>query len=125
MIQAEHFYYGVNVVLGLACLVSIFLAGKYVSDKGTRTLLITALVLLIVSGATISFCQQVLRKATWAFIGDLYGVTEGAFETIGMFASISVAANILEVAAIWLSVLAAKKLVSLRAGAQSEGGAEQ
>lgn len=125
MIQAAHFYIGVNVVLGLVCLVSIFLALKFIADKGTRTLLITALVLLIVSGATLSFCQQVLRKATWAFIGDLYGVTEGAFETIGMFGSVATVAGILEVAAVALIALVAKKLILLRAGAQSEGGAEQ
>lgn len=125
MIQAAHFYIGVNVVLGLVCLVSIFLALKYISDKGTRTLLITALVLLIVSGATLSFCQQVLRKASLAFMGDLTGVTEGAFETIGMFGSVATVAGILEVAAVALIALVAKKLILLRAGAQSEGGAEQ
>ncbi len=125
MIQAEHFYYGVNVVLGLACLVSIFLAGKYVSDKGTRTLLITALVLLIVSGATLSFCQHILRMVSLAFMGDLTGVTEGAFETVGMFGSVATVASIVELAAVALFALVAKKLILLRAGAQSEGGAEQ
>ncbi len=126
MIQAEHFYIGVNVALGLACLGSIFLAFKFLPATGARKMLIAALVFLIVSGATLAVCQHILRMSSLAYIGDLYGVTDGrAFEKVSMFGPVAAAANVLEVAAVAFCVLIAKKLVSLRAGAQSEGGAEQ
>ncbi len=125
MIQADHFYVGVSVALGLLCLVSIFLAGKYVPDKGTKNLLIVSLVLFAISGTTLAFCQHILRMSSVAYIGDLVGATDGrAFEQVSMFGSIAAAANIVEVLAVALCVLVVKKMISLRAGAQSEMGAE-
>ena len=124
MIQAEHFYIAISAALGLVCLVSIFLAGKYIPDKGAKNLLIAALALFAVSAGTLAYCQRILRKSTIAYIADLYKVTEGAFEQVGMFASIAAFADMAEAAAVVLCVLAVKKLISLRTGGQSEGGAE-
>jgi hypothetical protein len=127
-IEAESFYIAMNVALGLACLVSIFFAFKFLPAKGARRMLITALVLLIVSGASLSFCQHILRLESLAAMGDSLGATEGAVEAIGMFNYVADAANILEVVAIALCAFVAKKLVSLHPGAQAgqqpEGGAE-
>ena len=125
MIQAENFYIGVSATLGLVCLVSIFLAGKYVPDKGAKNLLIVSLILFAVSGAALAFCQQILRLSSVAYMGDLVGATDGkAFEQVGMFGSVAATANMVEIAAVALCVIVAKKMISLRASAQSEGGSE-
>ncbi len=127
MIKADHFYIGVSVTLGLWCVVSIFLAGKYVPDKGAKRFLIVSLVLFAVSGAALAFCQHILRMLGPAQLADLAGVTEGAFDKVVMFVPVAVVAQILEVAAVALCVFAGKKLVSLGAreqGEQPQGGGE-
>jgi hypothetical protein len=127
MIGAEHFYIAVNVVLGLICVVSIFLAFKGVPASGGRTLLIVALILFTVSGASLAFIQHYFRMYALAYMGDLYGVTDGAFQQIDQLRQLTPIAHALEIAAVALCVLAGKKLVSLGAGEQGElpeGGVE-
>jgi len=125
MISMEHFYINVNVVLGLVCIASIILAFKFVSDKRSRNLLIVTLVLLIISGAMLSFCQKIFRLYAVAYMGDLAGATEGAFEMVDQFRILLPIGNIFELAAIGLCVLVVKRLISLRTAGQSEGGTEE
>jgi hypothetical protein len=60
-------------------------------------------------------------------MGDLYGVTDGAFQQIDQIRQFAPFAYILEIVAVALCVFAAKKLVVLAAGQQGEqpqGGEE-
>jgi hypothetical protein len=127
MVTAEHFYIGVNVILGLVCLVSIFLAFTSVPANGGRNLLIVALVLFIVSGAGLAVIQHFFRMYALAYMGDLSGVTKGAFQQVDQIRQFLPLAEILEVAAVALCVLVGKRLVLLaagEAGTQPKGGAE-
>lgn len=127
MISAEHFYIGVNVILGLVCLVSIFLAFTSVPANGGRNLLIVALVLFIVSGAGLTFIQHIVRMYALAYMGDVSGATKGAFQQVDQIRQFLPIAEILEIAAVALCVLVGKRLVSLaaaEAGTQPKGGAE-
>lgn len=127
MISAEHFYIGVNVILGLVCLVSIFLAFTSVPANGGRYLLIVALVLFIISGAGLTVIQHFFRLYALAYMGDVSGVTKGAFQQIEQVRQFLPFAEILEIVAVALCVLVGKRLVSLaagEAGIQPKGGAE-
>ena len=124
MIEAEHFYVAVNVVLGLMCLVSIFLAVKYVPVNGGRNILILALVLLILSGAALSFCQYIFRFYALAHMADIATEAEGTFEKVDKFRNLLPVGNIFEVVAIGICALVGKKMISLRVAGQSEGGEE-
>ena len=122
MIQAQQFYVAVNVVLGLMCVVSIFLAVKYVPVNGGRNILILALVLLILSGAALSFCQFIFRFYALAYMADLATEAEGTFESVDRFRFLLPVGNILEVVAICLCALVGKKMISLRVAGQEGGG---
>jgi hypothetical protein len=123
MIEAQHFYVAVNVVLGLMCVVSIFFAVKYVPVNGGRNILILALVLLILSGAALSFCQYVFRFYALAHIADIATKAEGTFESVDRFKNLLPVGNIFEVLAIGICALVGKKMISLRVAGQ-EGGEE-
>jgi len=128
MISAELFYIVVNVVLAAVCVVSIVLAFKYVPDKGIRNLLIVALVLLILSGGALSFCQKIFRLYSVAYMGDMYGVTDGAVQKVDQFRILLPIGNMFELMAIALCAFVGKKLITLRTGEQPldkvEGGVE-
>ena len=96
MISMEHFYINVNVVLGLVCIASIIHA-----------------------------IQKIFRLYAVAYMGDLAGATEGAFEMVDQFRILLPIGNIFELAAIGLCVLVVKRLISLRTAGQSEGGTEE
>ena len=74
-----------------------------------------------------AFMQHVFRMYALAYMGDLYGVTDGAFQQIEQIRQFAPIAPIFELIAVILCVLAGKKLVSLAAGEQGkqpEGGTE-
>jgi len=121
MIGAEQFYIAINVIIGVACLVSIFLAIRYVPANGGRGMLILALVLLIISGAIMSFCQHIFRLYSVAHMADLSTGAEH-FKEVDIFRNLLPLGNILEVVAIGLFALVARKMVSLGVAAQAEGG---
>jgi hypothetical protein len=122
MIAAQEFYIAVNVVLGLMCVVSIFLAVKHVPVNGGRNILILALVLLILSGAALSFCQFIFRFYALAYMADVATEAEGTLEKVKRFSILLPIGNILEVVAIGICALVGKKMISLRVAGQSEGG---
>lgn len=128
MITAQQFYIVVNVVLGLMCVVSIFLAVKYVPANGGRGMLILALLLFILSGAALSFCQYIFRFYALAHMADLAANTEGSadgtFAKVDQFRILLPIGGILEVVAICLCAVVGKKMISLQVAGQPEGGAE-
>lgn len=122
MISAERFYIVMNVVLGLIFVASIILAPRFIPDKRARNLLIVALVLLILSGGALAFCQKIFRLYELAYMGDSSGATEGAMETIDRIRMLVPISNLFELVAIGLCVFVGKRLIFLRSEGQPEGG---
>jgi hypothetical protein len=126
MVSAQSFYIGVNVVLGLMCVVSIFLAVKHVPVNGGRNMLILALVLLILSGAALSFCQYIFRFFALAHMADLAaneaGSEDGTFAKIEKFGHLQTIGTIFEIVAICICAVVGRKMIALRVGGKSEGG---
>ncbi len=124
MLTAKNIYIAVNVVLGVACLVSIFLAPKFVPDKKLRVMLIVALVAMILAGSSLTVCQKFFRLYALAHVGDLVGATQGAFERLDKLRILSPIGSLLELTAVGLLTFVGRGLISLRVGEQSEGGSE-
>jgi len=127
MITSTSMYNGVNLILGVICLVSIILAFKAIPDKRVKLFLVLACVLIIFSGALLMFCLKVFKMYTLAWTASTLRVEgkEDAFEQVLMFKDLSLVGYILEVAAIGLFAGAAKRLISLKAGRETEGGTAQ
>ena len=124
MIPSTYVYNGVNLILGVVCLVSIILAFKAIPDKRGRLFLIVGCLLIILSGALLVFCLKVFKMYTLAWTATALRAEgkEDAFETVLMFKDLSLLGYVMEVAALGLFAGVAKRLVSLRPGeaAQSE-----
>ena len=125
MLSAENIYTAVNVVLGVACLIALFLVPKSIPAKKLRVTLIVALVVMILASGAHAVCQHFFRLYTLAYFGDAFGVTEGAFETVDKFRILSPIGGLLELTAVGLLAFIGKGLVSLRVGEQPEGGSEK
>ena len=124
MLSAANIYIAVNVVLGIVCLVSIFLAPKSIPVKQLRVMLIVAFVAMILAGFSLTVCQKFFRLYALAYVGDAIGATEGAFEALDRFIILSPIGSLLELTAVGLLTFVGRGLISLRVGEQSEGGSE-
>ena len=127
MIPSSYVYNGVNLILGVVCLISIILAFKMIPDKRVRLFLIIAAVLIIVSGGLMSFCLNVFKMLAPAEAADflrINGSTDSVKKVL-FFKDLSLLGNLFEVVALGLFAGIAKRLVSLKGIEETEGEAAQ
>jgi len=123
MIPSSYVYNGVNIILGVVCLIAIIFSFKAIPDKRVRLLVIVGSVLIILSGALLSFGLNVFKMYTLAWTATTFRMEgkEDALETVLLFKDLSLLGYVFEVVAIGLFAGIAKRLYSLRAGTAPEG----
>jgi hypothetical protein len=124
MISSHVMYNGVNVVLAVACLISLFLVSKFVPDKRTRTLLIVALILMFLSAPALIMGLRIFKITPAAVLGDGLGMTDGASDMTKNFRYVGLLGSLCELIAIVLFAAAAKRLFSPRAEEPAEEPSE-
>jgi type III secretory pathway component EscS len=112
MISGEMTYYAVNVALVVGGIIAIALARRRITDSQTRKLMTVALSLMVLAGILMSICQKIYRWAPSAYTADQMGITEGLHGKIMIFRHLSSLGYMLEIVAIAIFVILAKKLVS-------------
>lgn len=116
-------YNGVHAVLALACLIAIFLTPKYVSDKGSRILLIVAFVLIIIIAGVQPYCLKYLKLAPVIQLGEGFRkIEEGTFEKVLMLSNFGIFANLLEVLGLAFILTVARKAIKSAGGDQAGEG---
>lgn len=122
MITSAFVYNGVNLVLAIACLVSVLLVFRYIPDKRARVLLVVAFLLVILNGGISSVCLNVSKYFEVAYAGEALGkAPPGTFDKVNFYKyDLSRFANILELVAVGIMVIVSEKLASLRNSGQKE-----
>ncbi|UCD57413.1 MAG: hypothetical protein JSV16_16680 [Candidatus Hydrogenedentota bacterium] len=116
MVTSAFVYNGVNVVLAVACLVSIFLVFRFVPDSRARLLLMAACVLIILTGGILVFCLKVYKMLSIAYTAEAAGMETGVLEQVILFRDLALLGSIFELVAIGLLAGASKRLISLQTG---------
>ena len=125
MISSELMFNGVNVVLAVACLVSLFLVSKFVPDKRARVLLIVAAILIILSAPALTIALKIYKITPVAMLGDATRVTDGAAKTTTSFRYLSLLGSLFELIAIILFAAAARRLFSPPTAEPEPAGEEE
>ncbi len=117
MIPSAFVFNGVNIVIGVASLLLIVLASKAIKEKGARTLVRIALVLLILSAIILPVCLHVYKFGPAAYVGQVAGVpsAKGAYDRVKNFRYFALVGTLCETASVVLLVVASRRLVVLPA----------
>ena len=112
MISGSNVFYAVNAILAVVSIVLIILASKSMQDKGAKKIYIPALVLLILSAVILSVCLGIYKMGAMAYVGQVAGVAEGAYDQVKKFRFYGLVGTILELLSVVLLTVVSAKLIS-------------
>jgi hypothetical protein len=112
MISGDFLYYGMNALIGIVALLSLFAIPKLIPDAQSSKRLRVALLLLILSDIVFSIALRIFRMAPAIYAGGLIGkVPKWAYPVVDGFKNLALAGNILELAALIVLISVTKVLV--------------
>lgn len=121
MISGDFLYYGMNALIGVIALLSLFTIPKLVPDVHNRRRLKTALILLIVSGVIFSISLRAFRMSSVIYTGAQVGrVPHWAFTVVDSFKNVVLIGNILDLAAVIMLISVTKMLIGKAANASGK-----
>ncbi|MBI4832791.1 MAG: hypothetical protein HY801_14820 [Candidatus Lindowbacteria bacterium] len=117
MLTSVALFKGVNLILAVVCLLSIFLVFKFVPNKRARNLLIVAFVLIIFANGVFWFCMKVWKLYEIASGGELLGkAPPGTANKVIFIRNMAQLGNVFEAVAAILFVLVSKTFISRASG---------
>jgi hypothetical protein len=125
MISGDFVYHGMNTLLAIVALLSIFLLPKLFSDSGARRKLIGSFALLILTGVIFSLCLKYFRLLPFVYAGAGLGkINPLALTVVDSLKYVVVAGNVLEfLAVLMLASVTRSLLKSTGAGEAGREGA--
>jgi hypothetical protein len=112
MISGDFLYYGMNALVGIIALLSLFAIPKMIPDAQGRKRLNGALVLLVLSGIIFSISLRAFRMSSVIYTGAQVGrVPHWAFTVVDSFKNIVLIGNILDLAALIMLISVTKMLI--------------
>jgi hypothetical protein len=95
-------------------IIVIILSFKHLEDKRIRRLFITALILLVLSAGILSVCLKIYKLGALAYIGQITGVAEGAYDTVKVFRYFALIGVFFELLCVALLAMVSKMVISPR-----------